>query len=402
LKILILSNRVPFPLNDGGAMGIHYSLSGYVQAGCEVHYLAMNTVKHPVSEADQQRLFAGVKRFAALPVDNRVKPLDALLNLFSDKSYNIQRFENQAFDARLRQWLQDTQYDVVQFEGVYLAPYLETVRELSNAICVCRMHNVEYLIWERLAQQATNPAKKAYLSLLARRLKKYEQQMLNQFDELLPISEEDASLARTLGVETPMHLYPFGIDTAAVAVLPEVKVNPFSLYHIGSMDWMPNLEAIEWLLTHVWPLVHTAHPELELFLAGKHMPQSLLALNGRNGIQVPGMVPDALLFHLQHNLMLVPLRSGGGLRIKIMEALALGKTVISTSVGAEGIAVHNGEQVLIADTPEAFAEKISWCLAHPEAARTIGQNARKLMLEHYNKSKIIQENITRFKHLCTS
>ncbi len=383
-------------------MGIHYSLSGYVQAGCDVHYLVMNTTKHPVSETDQKKLFAGAKRYAAIPVDNRVKPLDALLNLFSSKSYNIQRFENTAFNEQLKTWLQEEQYDVVQFEGIYLAPYLETVRAHSNAICVCRMHNVEYLIWDRLASQTANPAKKAYLRLLAGRLKKYEQQMLNQFDKLLPISEEDAALARSIGVEAPMHIYPFGIDTQAFATLPATEMNALSVYHIGSMDWMPNLEAIEWLLAQVWPQVHRKHPDLHLYLAGKHMPPALLALDGKDGVVVPGMVADAQLFHLQHNIMLVPLLSGGGLRIKIMEALALGKTVISTSVGAEGIAVRNGEHVLIADTAHAFADKISWCLAHPSEAQAIGQNARKLMFEQYNKSKIIQENISLFKHLCTS
>jgi glycosyltransferase involved in cell wall biosynthesis len=397
LKILQLVNRIPYPLHDGGSIGIHYYTEGFLEAGADLSMLAMNTSRHWVDTATLPPLYKKLRHFEAIEVDNRIKPLDAFINLFRHTSYNIERFISRRFEQALIRLLQQEAFDIVQLEGLYVVPYVNTIRQYSKARIVIRQHNIEFRIWERLAAKAGNPLKRAYLRLLARRLKQFELEHKDDYDLVLPISREDERFFRALGSRSPSFLHPFGIDVAAIPFCPAATQSP-SLYHIGAMDWLPNQESVNWLLEKVMPLLLQQAPGLKLYLAGRNMPAHYLRARWPN-VVVLGEVPDARAFEQDKSILVVPLLSGGGVRIKIFQGMAMGKTIVTTSIGLEGIEARDGIEVLVADTPEAFAGKIMEAVQRPGMILETGTAARKLMEERYSRKELIAALLQRYEAL---
>jgi len=397
MRILQLVNRIPFPLNDGGNIGVHYYTEGFLGAGVRLSMLAMNTTRHWVDTDKLPELYNKLEYFMAVKVDNRIKPLDAFLNLFKKTSYNIDRFISDEYKRELIRLLQANDYDIVQLEGLFLVPYIETIRKYSKAKIAIRQHNIEFRIWERLAAQATNPLKKAYLRLLAKRLKSYELIHKKDYDLVLTISKEDDHFFKALGDTSPTFLHPFGIKTDAIPFVPAYE-NPLSLYHIGAMDWLPNQESVDWLLENVMPLVIEKMPGVKLYLAGRNMPERYFQRESKN-IEVLGEVPDAQAFERDKSILVVPLLSGGGIRIKIFQAMAMGKTIVTTPVGVEGIDAENGKEVFVADNATDFAAKILEILQTPEWIASTGKAARMLVEEKYNRPVLIKGLLEKYQEL---
>jgi glycosyltransferase involved in cell wall biosynthesis len=397
MKILQLVNRIPFPLNDGGNIGVHYYTEGFVEAGVKLSMLAMNTTRHWINTDELPDLYNKLEYFKAITVDNRVKPWDAFLNLFKKTSYNIDRFISDEYEQALIDLLQNNTYDIVQLEGLFLVPYIKTIRKYSKAKIAIRQHNIEFRIWERLAAQAKNPAKKAYLNILAKRLKSFELQHKNDYDLVLIISKEDDIFFKSLGNTSPAFLHPFGIKTNAIPFMPAAE-QPLSLYHIGAMDWLPNQESVDWLLENVMPLVVEKMPDIKLYLAGRNMPQHYFEKQNKN-IVVLGEVPDAQAFERDKSILVVPLLSGGGVRIKIFQAMAMGKTIVTTPIGVEGIEAEDGKEVFVADNAQYFAEKIIEILQHPAWIEATGKAARTLIETKYNRIILINQLLDKYREL---
>lgn len=397
MKILQLTNRIPFPLHDGGNLAVHAITDGFLRAGVSLSLLAMNTTRHWVDINTLPPLYKRIQHFRSVKVDNRIKPLDALLSLFKGSSYNIDRFISKEYDRELIDMLQKEDYDIVHLEGLFLVPYIKTIRKYSRAKIVMRQHNIEFSIWERLANQSKSPVKKAYLSLLAKRLRNFELDHINDYDLILPISPEEEKAYTLLGTTCPLFLHPFGIDISEIPFSPANSM-PLSLYHIGAMDWLPNQESVNWLLEKVMPLIGEQLPETKLYLAGRNMPEAYLQLKQKN-VVVVGEVPDAAAFEQYKSILVVPLLSGGGVRIKIFQAMAMGKTVITTNIGVEGIEAENNKEVFIADTPQEFAGKIIDLVQQPELIQKTGIAARKLIEEKYNRSILIGHLLKRYEEL---
>lgn len=355
--------------------------------GNQVTVMAMRTPKSNVREEEIDPDYRKKTSFRSVFIDTAVKPLPALRNLFSDKSYNITRFYSQVFDDVLKQLLLSEKFDIIQLETLWVTPYVETIRKNSKAKIIFRSHNVEYMIWQRLAEITNNPLKKWYLNLLAARLKKYEIRMLNKYDGMACITELDALKFKNLGCNIPIIHTPFGIRISDYKINGK-SVSP-SLFHIGAMDWMPNEEAIKWFLKTIWPKIHLKYPDLNLYLAGRNMPEWLNELKMEN-VVVEGEVPDSSDFINAHSVMIVPLQSGGGMRIKIIEGMALEKTIISTTIGAEGIACEDKVNILIANTEREFEQAIDLCMTNKELSDTIGKNARTLIENKYDNHKICE------------
>jgi glycosyltransferase involved in cell wall biosynthesis len=397
MRILQLVNRIPFPLNDGGNIGVHYYTEGFLEAGVELSMLAMNTTRHWIDTQKLPSLYSKLVYFKAVKVDNRIKPLHALLNLFKKTSYNIDRFISKEYEEELIRLLQNNHYDVVQLEGLYLVPYIKIIRKYSKAKIAIRQHNIEFRIWERLTAQAKNPFKKAYLNLLTKRLKAYEIDHKNDYDLVLTISKEDDNFFKKLGQTSATFLHPFGIKMNDIPFAPAAE-QPLSLYHIGAMDWLPNQESVNWLLKNVMPLVIEKVPDVKLYLAGRNMPQHYYNEQNKN-IVILGEVPDAQAFECDKSILVVPLLSGGGVRIKIFQAMAMGKTIVTTSIGVEGIEAEDGKEIFVADNANDFAGKIIEILNHPDWIYTTASAARRLIEEKYNRRILIKELLDKYQKL---
>lgn len=398
MRILVLTNRIPYPLHDGGNLAVHNLLEGLVEEGMAVSLLSMNTKRHWVDEESLPVFYKKLQHFKSVPVDNSVKISGALSSLIKNNSYNIQRFISEDFANELKGLLAENTFDVILLEGLYVTPYLPLIRSKTSATIAYRQHNVEFEIWERNAAATSNPAKKWYLQKLAKALKAYELRHMNDYDIIFPISSTDEAYYRNLGCSIPMCTIPFFIAPNSIPFQPALT-EPLSVYHIGAMDWKPNADGIKWFLSEIWPKVAADSVAHKLYLAGRNMPDFFFAQNWPQ-VQVLGEVTDATAFEKDKSILVVPLRAGGGIRVKILQAMAMGKAVVTTSMGLQGIVeAKAGEHLLIADSPADFAEALITLLHSPELCKHLGENASKLIRSHYNRALIIPQMIERLSAL---
>ncbi len=392
MRILQVCKKFPYPLRDGEVIAIHQLTRGFYEAGHKVTVAAINTKKHffPPDEMPQEN--QALADFHTVLLDTDVNWWDALTSLFRGDSYNIQRFVSADFERLLSGILKENEFDIVQLEGLYLLPYLLTIRKYSNAKIVLRAHNIEHLIWERNSKMAKPGAKKWYLQNLASRMKEFEIYNLNSCDALIPISTVDAARFVELGCKLPLHTCPVGIALDDMAQMDD----PPTLCYLGSMDWAPNREGVEWFLDYVWPKVNSQFPELKFYIAGRNFPSDFPGKEYPN-LEIVGEVENSRAFIRSKTLMVVPLFSGSGIRVKILEAMAEGRPVISSAIGAEGINAVDGAHLLIADTPDAFARQIRRLLKDKDEARRMGTHARAFIRENYDNKKLVSDLIDFYK-----
>ena len=389
MKVLQLCNKPPYPSVDGGTMAMDSITSGLLCEGCEVKVLTVETDKHPVRRELIPAEYLKQTGLESVYVDLRVKPLPAIFAMLCGESYHVKRYVSEAFAAKLREILEKESFDIVHVESIFLTPYVPLIRKYSDAKIILRAHNVEHLIWRQVAQSCTNSLKRWYLKHLSLTLRAYELEHLNDYDGVVCITKNDAEVFRQAGCRKPVVSIPFGVDSGE---MPSVEVEPDSLFHIGAMDWLPNQESIRWLLEEVWPVVHREVPQAKLYLAGRKMPARWMEAK-IEGVSVIGEVPDAMYFIGSKKINVVPLLSGSGIRVKIIEAMSIGKTVITTTVGAQGIDYTDGENILIADTPEQFARQIKRCLDDDAFCSRVGEAAAQLVADQYDRKKLAEELI---------
>ena len=387
MKILQLCKKFPYPLKDGEAIAVSHLSKALHQLGAELDLLAMNTKKH-FFEIDQLPAeYNHYRQIYTQTIDNEIKWWDALVNLFSDESYHIARFVSDAFGQKLRQLLQQNDYDVVQLETLYLAPYIPIIRRHSKATVVMRAHNVEHEIWERVAQNTSFLPKRWYLHHLLKKLRRYEIEQLQGYDLLVAITERDLETFRRLGYRGRALVTPIGVDRGDYLADMSSYRREVSISFIGSLDWMPNQEGLSWFLDQVWQPLQERFPKLSLHIAGRNTPDSIRRLKCRN-VKIYGEVPDAGDFINQHSIMVVPLLSGSGMRAKIIEGMALGKVVITTSLGLEGIDAVHRREVLVADSVEEFLDCFRYCVESNGQLQTPGHSAREFVHENYDSQSV--------------
>lgn len=397
MKILQVSNRVPYPLNEGGTIGIYNYTRGFTQQGCEVTLMALAAKKHHINLDEARKELEQYCDFHVFPIDTDVKVWPAFKNLFSSKSYNVERFYNKAFEKALVAELSNHQYDVIQIEGTFPALYSDVVfKHAGNAKVVLRQHNVEFQIWERLSLNAKNPIKKWYFGLLSSRLKQFESKHLNQYAALVPVTPDDGELFKELGCSIPVFPSPAGIDT--LLWKPSSSEKPDAIYHIGSLEWIPNVEALEWFLEAVWPLILGQHPSAEFYVAGKAMPEAIKNLKIKN-VHMVGEVPSAVEFVEDKGITVVPLKSGSGIRLKILEAMSAGKAVISTTIGAQGIDYTNRGDLAIGDSAKEFAEAVVEVLQNEAYRNQLKSHARKRIEDQYSNESVVLRLLDFYKGL---
>lgn len=268
-----------------------------------------------------------------------------------------------------------------------MAPYVDLIRELSGAKVVMRAHNVEHEIWERLTENA-NPLKRTYLNQITPKLRNFEVNALNKYDLLAGITQRDIDQFRALGMKIPAMVLPVGLDTRNYMANQESFSKPLSIGFIGALDWMPNLEGLKWFLDEVWtPHLEPNFPELSLHIAGRNTPDWLKKLSNQR-LVVHGEVKCARTFILNHSVMVVPLLSGGGMRVKILEAMALGRVNLTTAIGMEGIDADHAQELLVAETPQDFLESIRFCYKYPQKISEIGLRAQVFSASKYDNYKL--------------
>lgn len=396
MKILILAHKMPYPPKDGGSIVTLNYAKEFARLGCDVTILAMNTYKRKFDVEKIPDELRKMIKFYAVDVDTKIKPLYFFVNLFQDVTYHIWRYgSSEKFKNLLIQILRNNKFDIVQIEGLYLAPYLKVIRENSTAKVILRSHNVEHEIIERYAEWERSFFKKHWLLIQSKRLRKYEFKVLNQFDGIVAITERDANIFRENGCKIPIHVAPAGIEVENYK--PDFEnIDLNSLFFIGALDWFPNQQGLEWFLKNVWLNVHKRFPDLKFYIAGRnpHLWRFSTRVKEFPNVELVGEVEDAREFMKSKGIMIVPILSGGGIRVKIIEAIAMGKIVVTTAIGAEGI--PNCEAILIANTHDEFIEQIIFALKKLKNQNVI--DIRNFVQSNFNIENLAEGVVNFYKN----
>lgn len=371
MKVLQLCPKPLIPPFDGGKIAMVDMAEGLIGEGCELVQLMIHTPAHPLKS---ETLKDKPNRFFTVFVNTKIRLIPALWNLLIGNSYNLSRFNDKAYHKKLEELLLADQFDIIQGESIYTLTDIERIRGNSKSKIILRAHNVEYKIWQRLSKTDANFLKRFYFKILAKQLKKKEIAICNQVDGLVVMSEQDKEILQADGVIKPIKVIGIGSHIEP----PEEhwdQVSEKKIFHLGSMNWLPNVEGVKWFIDNVWPLVQFKMPEIRLFLAGYEI-EKVFPDGPKDNVKIVQAV-DAREFMLQSGIMIVPLLSGSGIRVKIIEGLSLGKVIVTTNVGVEGISAEDGKEILIADNPKEFADKILVCFSNPSFAEEISKNALK-------------------------
>jgi len=345
MKVLQLCNKAPYPPRDGGAHASWALARGLCENGIDVTLLYMNTSKHRISEPEVPKNLRSLLHTRGVHVNTTICPLAAIWNLlFSHLPYNLVRFSSGPFRKQLSHLLTHQKFDAIIFDGLPLTLYLPLLQYLPETTKILRAHNVEHRIWEGLAKTESFTIRKWYLGNLSYRMKKYEMATIQKMDALLPISRADEKYFQKGGFAKPTFLYPFGIDPELHIPKKEKKHITPNLLFLGALDWIPNTQGLQWFLKEVWPAIHKKYPKMSFHIAGRNPGHKIKWLSNQPSIKFYGEIEDIDEFTRHGDLFVIPLFTGSGMRIKIIEAMARGLIVITTTKGLEGIGAKPGKQ----------------------------------------------------------
>lgn len=381
MRVLILCNKVPYPANDGSSIAIRSMVEGLRQNGLFVCLMALNTLKHFKTKKEIKASAPPDILFESYNVNTNISAFGVLKNLVDGSPYHVSRFQQKNFKKALSDRLRMESFDVIQLEGLSMAVYLPLIRKTSRAKVVLRAHNIEHQIWERHIAAESSFLKKKYLKIQVKRLCTFETNTLKNTDANLFITADDLQNAKKLGVKNRSAAIPCGLNINEYAV--NQKTTSFDICHLASFDWLPNTQGIEWFMEKVWPLVIQKRPNTSFALGGRHQPKSFLNFKER-GVQLFSKVENSKTFIKKGKVVIVPLLAGSGMRIKLIENMALGCCLVSTSIGAEGINLEHGKEILLSDKPEDFANAIVYLLENEEERLKLQKAARLKIEDEYS------------------
>ena len=381
------------PLNSGGRIRSYHTLT-HMLNGCnlralELHRTQEQPVNGPVaySHEVERVFFRGLPAWSPRRLPQFAWPL--IRNLVaSSEPFALERYRSRELSNRVRELTLGDDFDLVVCDGLAAATAFEGWEAERRIPAVLFQHNVESLIWERLASVQRHLSMKLFFQILARRMSKREPELCRSFDGVITISEEDASYHRdSYGLRNVLGCVPAGA-TADARGVPQRVIDPPSspcLAFLGSMDWLPNQDAVTWFIDEILPKLRQTVPGVKLTIIGRNPPASLLRMAAEvPGIQFTGTV-DEVASHLREcSLLVVPLRAGSGTRIKILEAMATGVPVVSTTVGVEGLPLRSNEDLLVADDVPGITNAILRLLKDHVLRRTLSENGMQRVMHDFS------------------
>lgn len=390
MRILQIAPKVPYPPDDGSKVGIFNLTDQLLRRGVEICFAA------PPNAGVADAQFRKRVDYIPLRIDNAYTIPGGIRNLFSGLPYNIEKyFDTAAADGLSRIYGTD-KFDLVHVDHLHMAGYGLRLKEQYNARVVLREHNFESDIMGRVAHRTMNPFARSYYKMQHKRILRYEADVVRKVDLVLPISPVDEKKLRDLSPGIKSSVIPAGVDMEKY--VPNVEFIPGRVLFLSSYKWYPNLDSMRFYVRKIAPLVNARLPQTKTIVAGKsinEIPESWL--NG-NFVKT-GFVDDFNHLASMASIAVVPLRIGSGMRIKLLELMALGMGIVSTSIGAEGIDLESGKHLLVADTAEEFADKIVELLSSPSRCKELGNNARELIASKYTWDRAGEKLLDAYKSI---
>lgn len=383
MNILFLSTENPCPPDHGHHLRTYYVLR-HLAKGNRIFFVGFSQNQNDLIYKTQlESLCASVDIF---PIPGRAQKLpyifSALRNLFSAWPFSVERYFHRATAHRLREIINAERIDVVHFDMIHLAPYLQVIGK-TPAVVV--NHNVESLRLLRLAGVQKHLWKRLFLLLQYQKMRNFEQQMCGKFQRVVAVSETDADTFKAVCQLREIAVIPNGVDVDFFKPAPN-SVMPNSLVWVGGMASPYNQDAVDYFLDEIFPKLYSVQAQIKMTFVGNAPTAKLQQQKMRypHTIEIAGYVDDVRPFLKQASIFIAPIRCGSGTKIKVLNAMAMGKAVITTAIGAEGIKAMPGRDFIIADTPQEFAEQILCLLQNPQTVKTMGQNAREIIEQSYD------------------
>jgi glycosyltransferase involved in cell wall biosynthesis len=393
MKILWVKSDFLHPTDRGGQIRTLGMLKR-LHLRHNIHYVALDLAGQP----------GGLERSSeycqkAYPIPHWTPPkntwafwLQTGAGLFSPLPLVIQRYRSTGMRRQIEALLRTEKFDGVVCDFLVAAPNFPDLRNV-----VLFQHNVEALIWKRQAENAPTPVHKLFFNDQYHRMRRLEAQVCRQVRSVIAVSQADAESMRSLYGISRIAAVPTGVDLEYFAP-PAQSPAVADLVFVGAMDWLPNIDGIKWFVDQILPLIRRRRPDCSLVIAGRRPMHGIEKLAGKDSrIRVTGTVPDVRPFLWGSRVSIVPLRSGSGTRLKIYEAMAAKIPIVSTSIGAEGLDIRNGEDIHIADSPAEFAERCLALLEDPAAGRRVADAAWCMVSSRYSwevVSKKFEELLT--------
>ncbi len=392
-KLLFLTPQLPYPPDQGTAIR-NYNLIKELSSRYEVHLLCFADGPSAEDLAHLRQLCRSVQ---TIPAPTRTLAQRAHSTLTSRLPDMGLRLESPAFHHHLAALLAAIPFDIVQVEGIEMAPYLlEVAAHNPRPLLVFDDHNAEYVLQRRAFEtDIRQPARwlaAGYSLIQWHKLRRYEREACLRADRVVAVSEADADALANLVGEREITVIPNGVDAAyweppeATVPLPRAPAVVFT----GKMDFRPNVDAMLWFHSQVFPLIQQrAGTPVHLYVVGKDPHPRLAPLVADPHVTMTGYVPDVRPYTSGADVFIVPLRIGGGTRLKVLEAMAIGKALVSTTLGCEGINLTPGQEALLADSPADFADAVVSLLQDESRRRELGQRAREFAISRYDWRRIV-------------
>jgi glycosyltransferase involved in cell wall biosynthesis len=386
MRILQLSPRLPYPLYDGGVISVFKVAMATAKLGQHVTFV---TYPDPDPALTKEALIT-YKDIVQMELTSKPLPSmkSVLLKTIFKGAYPIERRMTPEMFALIERLMRESSYDIIHIDHAHMGKYGLWMKELYNVPIVLREHNYETLLYERFAANEKNPLKKLVATIHGKRLRKEEARFFKAFDATIPITPQDEALMRRDVPEATFYTIPAGVDTDYYKPSSEPET-PNSILWIGGVNWLPNRDAIEFFVKEILPLIVKAIPGVKFDIIGDNTENlQYIENSGVNRIRLHGRVPDIRPYMAQAEVMICPLKVGGGMRLKLLDFFAAGKAVVSTHIGAEGNSARDGEHILLRDDKESFAEAVIMLLKDETLQKKLGANARTLVEEEYSWDSI--------------
>jgi sugar transferase (PEP-CTERM/EpsH1 system associated) len=393
LKILWLNAGLLLPLDKGGKLRT-WHLMRHLARRHDITYLSFS---EPGQAAEHRTGMREVcQQLETVPRTDPAKGtlpfyVDAARYLVDAVPYAVAKYRSAAYAGRVQQLLQTGSFDAVVCD--FLPPLVNMPRQLPCP-AILFTHNVEAEIWRRHVETAANPIARRLLAQQWQRMLRFERDALSRFDLVLAVSDADGDTFQRLypgALRAPVHVVQTGVDTQYFRPAPDMPPRRAHLVFTGSMDWLPNEDGMLHFVRDILPLVRKAEPEATLSIIGRAPTPAVRKLADEAGVEVTGRVDDVRPHVAAGSVYIVPLRIGGGTRLKIFEAMGMGKAVVSTTIGAEGLPVTDGADIVIADAPEAFAGAIVSLIRDHSLRSRLENAARQVVVERYDWSAVAED-----------
>lgn len=379
MNLLFLSTRSPYPLISGHSLRTYHILKGASQKHKVTLLTFVQLPEHELKEKSLNHLRSFCKAVYPfkIPADRSRITFGRMLflNLLSSLPFVAQKYDVPLMRQKIRETLQKEQIDLVHVDMLPLTVY---VNEFENLPKILVNHNVESIRLYRWFKTESNPVKKVYLGIQWLKLRSFERAAMNKFDGCVVVSEVDKELLRKIGVTSKLFVVPNGTDTKFFKP-NNGKVVENSVLWIGHMDVHTNKDAVLYFWREIYPILKKKYPEVKMTFVGTAPPKEIVDAAQRDGrVKATGFVDDIRPYIDEAAVMVVPIRIGSGTRLKILDAMAMGKAIVSTSVGCEGLNVNDGRDILIADASEDFAGKAIELLRNADKRIKLEINAIEL------------------------